>query len=64
MRIAYEWKGAKGKELTDAVTYFIAKDSLHIYTVGKRGFKWLPRTFDPRYELPAWKVAANRVKPM
>ena len=27
MRVAYERKGAKWKELTDAVTYFIAKDS-------------------------------------
>ena len=48
IRVAYKRKGAKWKELTDAVTYFIAKD--------------LPRTFDPRYELPAWKMAANRVK--
>ena len=50
---SYERKGAKWKELTDTVTYFIAKDSLPIYTVEKSGFKRLLRTFDARYELPS-----------
>ena len=50
---AYERKGAKWKELTDAVTYFITKDSLPIYTVEKSGFKRLLRTFDARYQLPS-----------
>ena len=53
VRVAYERKSAKWKELTDAVTYFIAKDSLPIFTVEKSGFKRLMRTFDPRYELPS-----------
>ena len=35
----YERKGKKWKELTDAITYFIAKDALPIYTVEKPGFK-------------------------
>ena len=33
-RVAYERKGAKWKELTDTVTYFIAKESLPINTYG------------------------------
>ena len=31
LRVAYGQKGAKWKELTDTVTYFIAKDYLPIY---------------------------------
>ena len=50
---AYKQKGAKWKELTDAVTYFIAKDSLPVYTVEKSGFKQLMKTFDARYQLPS-----------
>ena len=50
---AYERKGVKWKELTDTVTYFIAKDSLPIYTVEKSGFKHLLRTLDARYQLPS-----------
>ena len=64
MHVAYKWKGTKRKELTNAVTDVIAKYSLSIYTVEKRGFKRLLRTFDPRYKLPVWKMAANRVKPI
>ena len=37
----YERRGKKWKELTDAVTYFVAKDCLPIYTVEKPGFKRL-----------------------
>ena len=51
MAQAYERKGANRKELTDAVTYFIAKDFLTIYTVEKSGFTWLLRMFDSRYQL-------------
>ena len=32
--LVYEQKDAKWKELIDTVTYFIAKDSLPIYTYG------------------------------
>ena len=59
VRVAYERKSAKWKELTDAVTYFIAKDSLPIFTVKKSGFKRLMRTFDPRYELPSCSYFSN-----
>ena len=34
LRVVYEQKGVKWKELTDTVTYFIAKDSLPIYAYG------------------------------
>ena len=32
--VVYKQKGVKWKELTDTVTYFIAKDSLPIYVYG------------------------------
>ena len=35
----YEGKGKRWKEITDGVTYYIAKDSLPIYTIEKPGFK-------------------------
>lgn len=49
----YERKGTKWKELTEAVTYFIAKECLPIHTVEKNGFKQLLRAFDARYQLPS-----------
>ena len=49
----YERKGKKWKELTDAITYFIAKDALPIYTVEKPRFKQLLSSLDPRYEVPS-----------
>ena len=41
MRVAYERKSARWKELTDAVSYFIAKDSLPVYMIEKSGFTQL-----------------------
>ena len=34
LRVVYEQKGAKWKELTETVTYFIARDFPSIYTYG------------------------------
>ena len=42
----YERKSKKWKDITDAVTYCIAKDSLPIYTVEKPGFQRLVKTLD------------------
>ena len=49
----YERKGKKWRDLTDAVTYCIGKDSLPVYSVEKPGFKWLLQMLDRRYELPS-----------
>ena len=49
----YERKGKRWKEITDAVTYCISKDSLPLYTVEKPGFKTLVRTLDSHYEIPS-----------
>ena len=48
----YERGSKRWKELTDAIVYYIAKDSQPLYTVQKPGFNRLVRSFDKRYELP------------
>jgi len=53
--LPYEKKGKRWKELTDSVTYCLAKDGLPIYTVEKPGFRNLLKSFDPRYNVPSRK---------
>ena len=48
----YDRKSKKRQELTDRVTYCIAKDMMPIYSVQKEGFRQLLYSFDPQYELP------------
>ena len=45
----------KWQELTDSVTYCIAKDLMPIHTLNKEGFKTLLNSFDPKYEVPSRK---------
>ena len=48
----YQCQSKKWKELTDAITHFIVKDGLPVYTVQKDGFRSMIKRFDGRYELP------------
>ena len=59
----YDRKGKKWIELTEAVTYYIAKDAVPIRTVEKSGFKKLVKKFDSRYELPSRKYFSQRALP-
>ena len=59
----YDRKGKKWNELTEAVTYYIAKDAVPIRTVEKPGFKKLLKKFDSRYELPSRKYFSQRALP-
>ena len=52
-------KSKKWPELTDRVTYCIAKDMMPIYSVQTEGFRQLLYSFDPRYELPDRKYFSN-----
>ena len=45
----------KAKEMTCAITYYLAKDAVPLYTVEKPGFKHMVFKLDPRYELPSRK---------
>ena len=60
---AYLWGSSKWKELTDSVTYCIAKDMLPIQIVEKEGFKTLVKKLDPRYELPTRKYMSKKAMP-
>ena len=43
---------AQRKEITDAVTHYIAKDSIPIYTIENPGFNRLLKTLDSQHEVP------------
>lgn len=49
----YDKKGSKWKQITDAVTFYIAKDIVRICMVEKPGFVSMVRAIDARYELPS-----------
>ena len=54
---------SKWKELTDSVTYCIAKDMLPIRIVENEGFKTLVKKLDPQYELPTRKYISKKAIP-
>ena len=51
----YDRKSKRWQKLTEAVTYYLAKDIVPFYTVEKPGFKRLVSVFDKQYELPSGK---------
>ena len=59
----YARNSKRWKELTDAVTFYITKDMLPMYTVEKPGFKQLLSTFDSRYQLPSRNNFSRTVIP-
>ena len=46
-------KSKEHKELTKAITYWLAKDMHPTYSVEKAGFRKMIQKFNPRYELPS-----------
>ena len=50
---SYDNKSKKWVELTNAVTYCIAKDMLPLYTVEKAGFRKMLAALDKRYKPPS-----------
>ena len=59
----YSHRSSTWKELTDSVTYCIAKDMLPIQIVEKEGFKTLVKKLDPHYELPTRKYMSKKAIP-
>ena len=43
----------RAKEITDAITHFLAKDSIPFNAVERPGFKRLLNVLEPCYEVPA-----------
>jgi len=59
----YERGGKKWKQLTDTVTFCLAKDMLPIYSVEKEGFHKMLCTFDAQYDLPGRKYFSETAIP-
>ncbi len=51
--LKYDRSSKRWKDITNAITYFICKDSHAIYMVEKSGFRRLMKTLDSRYEVPS-----------
>lgn len=49
----YEKDSRRWKEITDAISYYIAKNMAPIATVERSGFKHLVKTLDRRYTVPS-----------
>lgn len=60
---SYEKTGKRWKELTESVTYFLAKDNQAMYTVEKPGFKKMLTIFDARYKPPGCKYFSETAIP-
>ena len=53
----------QAKEMTRAITYYLAKDAVPLYTVERAGFKHMVSKLNPRYELPSRKVFSSKEIP-
>ena len=51
----HDRNGRRWTELTDLITYWIAKVGLPLYVVEKSGFKKMIDVFDPKYEVQSGK---------
>ena len=59
----YSRQSKKWQQLTDSVTYCLAKDMMPIHSVEKIGFKKLLQSFDSQYELPSRKYFSKTAIP-
>lgn len=53
--IEYDPKSRKHKEIKTAITKYICKDMVSVYTVEKTGFRELVKTLNPGYNMPSRK---------
>ena len=59
----YEQSSKKWKQLTDSVTFRLAKDMLPLYSVEKERFRKMLNTLDPQYELQCHKYFSEIAVP-
>lgn len=59
----YDNSSRRHREITDAITNYLAKGMVPIYTVEKEGFRKMIRTLDRRYELPGRNHFSNTAIP-
>ena len=60
----YNRQSKKWQQLTDSVTFCLAKDMMPIYSIEKEGFRKLLYNFDPQYELPSRKYFSKTAIPI
>ena len=60
---AYEKSSKRWGEITDAVTYYLAKDMIPMKAVENAGFQRLMKVADSRYQLPGRKYFSNTAIP-
>ena len=60
----YNRQSKKWQQLTDSVTFCLAKDMMPIYSIEKDGFRKLLYNFDPQYELPSRKYFSKTAIPI
>ena len=61
--MAYDKKTKRHNDITNTITYFVAKDMLPISTVEKLGFKQLIKVINLRYQLPGRKHFSQTALP-
>ena len=59
----YDRKSKRWQKLTEAITYYLAKDMVPFYTIEKPGFKRLVSVFDKQYDLPSGKYFSQVAVP-
>lgn len=59
----YDKNSKRYKDITAAITYFLCKDGLPMYTVEKEGFKHLLNVLDNRYKAPGRKYFSGKAIP-
>ena len=59
----YDKKLKRWKQISDAITVYLAKDMVPVYTVEKSGFKQLVGTLDKQYKLPSRKYFTKTAIP-
>ena len=59
----YDKKSKRWNEITEAVTFWLAKDMMPIQAVEREGFKRLVKKLDPRYNIPGRKYFSQTALP-
>ncbi|MBN3282620.1 ZBED1 protein, partial [Polyodon spathula] len=59
----YEPDSKRWKQITDAVTYHLAKDMVPVHTVKQSGFQKLLKVIDKKYQLPSHKYFSETALP-
>lgn len=59
----YDKNSKRWKDITRAITLYIAKDMVPIQTVERDGFRYVVRTLDSKYEMPGRKYFIQKCLP-